>query len=1672
MLDQQQAEKQLEKFKVGNWRKLQGQRLERLPSKLCYAGRALLGIQPSGKRRLDFEKLHRAQAAAAADLDAMTPAERGEVFAALFPKLAELIEAAWQLQMRMPYQWSSGWHRKGFRAPNRPEASRRSRGYWLSDLIDRCEGFDQDAVWLAAWAGRISAYYAADTIGILLAAAIDRGDDCGNKVFDILCQSASGQHPIGTMGRHVTRGLLCCSRPEAWDYMEKMLLAAQRQEGLRQAILETADEAHPEAFRRILRLILDENLVRFSSVVRAVDVWFGFGWDSVSTGVVRSAVERVLAYLEDPAVRQDAIAGDDAESVYLALWATAFEDAEQAIAPAATLLEHKSPDHRFAALKLLADLALPEAAAPALRALDDEDFRLVVFTVGQVAASSGDEQGKWDQPEMPVPRDVFERLEKVYQRFPKRKERLKPILWPWCAMVADRRVLAETLVKHLGPREPTRLIPYLSDMGGWARAYVAQRLAQGNRWDAATRATLLALVGDASSGVREEAIKAVARCKVTDAEARDLEKLLARKAGDLRRGVLAILLNQSDAAALASADRLLNSPERLQRLAGIELLRQLVEEHRQVEACRLRAEAYRAAHAPSTKDEETLLCAVLDTGQASLTLENGLGLFDPAQRTPTQPVTRRNVAMVTSAAVACLKSLQATIHQHRETIIRVKRWDGQMVDEPLGESWSFPAPNPDTPVEKDRENLPLAEVWNQWWHGRPASQRDKDGFEILRAAVIGEALYNVEARQWRKPGVRECLGGPNIRECLGAPNIQVKYRALLPNVLRWMVRLYAPPGCVDYLLDAVETSLALVPPAELKKRQKKRKPDWFLERPVLWRDYDSPYMVWLGVAKEHHYLCPDAWTDAQKARFWSLLRWVDEPVLGAQEGQSGAGERIDIPRKRPAIVYALEAMELGAATEADVLDTLIGPREDLEEHHYYYAGQFDDLREGTRRKPPKWLVDHPVAGTLVQRVRDRVLEVELARGDTPTVASAAALCISSIWGIDNLLAILQALGRGTLVRGERFGSLEKNVVFSHLVRVSYPREDETPEEFVEKVRAAGLPRDRQLALAFFAPQWARFVERSVGYDGLEEAVWWLHAHTKDEHWAVEGEVREAWQAQISQRTPLSGEDLIGGAVDVAWFHRVCQRLGKAGWAELDEYAKYASGGSGHKRAQLFADAMLGRVKKADLVKQIREKRSQDAVRALGLLPLAKGSAGEKDLFDRYRILQEFLRTSRQFGAQKRESERRAATIGQENLARTAGYRDPIRLQWAMEARAAADVADGGLAASAGGVCVRLAITPAADIELAVEKNGKPLKAIPPAVKKNPKVAELLERRTELKRQVSRVRPALEQMMCRGTTFTGAELREMMSHPLVGPMLGKLVLLGEGIAGYPIHAGKALQDFAGRAEPVKQGEELRLAHGLDLLAGGQWPEWQRDCFARELVQPFKQVFREVYPLTETEKQERTISRRYAGHQIQPRQALALLGSRGWVSAPDEGVRKTFHEEDLCAWLEFQETYYTPAEVEGLTIEGVRFTRRGQWKPLDLAQIPPRLFSEIMRDVDLVVSVAHRGGVDPEASASTIEMRSALLRETLQVLGVDNVRIQGNRALIDGRLGNYSVHLGSAVAHRMPGGALVLVPVHAQHRGRLFLPFADDDPKTAEVLSKVLLLARDEEIRDPSILDQLR
>ena len=78
--------------------------------------------------------------------------------------------------------------------------------------------------------------------------------------------------------------------------------------------------------------------------------------------------------------------------------------------------------------------------------------------------------------------------------------------------------------------------------------------------------------------------------------------------------------------------------------------------------------------------------------------------------------------------------------------------------------------------------------------------------------------------------------------------------------------------------------------------------------------------------------------------------------------------------------------------------------------------------------------------------------------------------------------------------------------------------------------------------------------------------------------------------------------------------------------------------------------------------------------------------------------------------------------------------------------------------------------------------------------------------------------------------------------------------------------------------------------------------------------------------------------------------------------------------------------------------------------------------------------------------------------LPLFGIDNVVLEGSHALIKGSRGNYSIHLGSGVIHRQGGHQIQVLPVHSQSRGKLFLPFLDEDPKTAEIMSKDRIIRR--------------
>lgn len=1646
MLTPEQARAYLKSRVKGDFRELAAERISTLPSEplpnsdgqpglsLREIAFLLQGFTTGGVHldsSNDYEVKNEARRQVPAAYQAiiqLDTAERRKIFDTVYQQYAPYVERLWHDIGTRPYQQGL-WHR-AFRAPGRDDLFLQMRTGNLTSLVKPLLEYDDSIFWLAEYAGYFQSH--GSSLSNLFAAAINLGGETSAALRDLLIASARGEHETGIMGQHVIRALLLANDPVGWEFIEKMLLSAQRAEGLRQSILECIDVAHPTAFRRMLRLILDHDLIRFPAVVRAANIWFGFAYDSSEVRVTRQVLQTALTLIDDVATRRDILASGTGEQVYLALWTAGTEDAPAALALAEAFLKDSDVGRRFAAVYFLDAVDLPDASPALVRALDDPDGRIAMIAATRL---------NWSKPYLFPEAQAFEAFEaarRLLKRLPKEGYVYAPIVWDWLSVRVQHDAIENLLFQTLGSRSPKELIP-LSPLLVY-RDGLAHHLIRDTSGDPEIRAALLGMVGDRDARVREIVVNHIRKQGIRPDEAPFLESLLTRTASGLRRQVIALLQQQPPTDALASADRLLLSRKTQQRAAGLELLAGLRASDGLAAAVLSRADAYRMTNTSRTQLENQLLETIFGREEDAWNRSNGFGLVDFARRTKSAQPSAREVQEHTPASREVLKSLDALIDEHRQVEITIP-WGKKTQTFLLGNMGKeFPKLIPGSPVSEHLMRLPLADLWLNWLSARPQSMRDDDGLELVRAWLETPMLADVSYRRLRQFHVEE-----SEKEL---PSLT--YAVICESILYWLIGTQFQSGVFGFLLDLLETKLAGLNEDDIRAavrarmRYEKTHPDVRAATATL----KAINMLLVRYKAD--------WKDEYARRLFHIYRWAEIAYWG-------------VPWVAPPLEIVAVAHRLGAATDDDLYDNLLYIQE-YRSDGWLFSNNSSSLRFLTRRRKPDIVSEYPVLQDMADRMMTRLLQIELGRGELPTDATPHIITISSVPGIAWFVRIMQALSSTHITRLKHDKTFSRGETLSYLLAVSDPTDEDTPAAFAKAVKAAGIKERALIEAAVFAPQWSPFIEAALGWKGMVDAVWWLHAHAKDRRSSYSmPHLRGHWDPEIARRTELSGKDLLEGAVDVAWFLNAYKRVGEARWDKLYKAAKYVSDGTGHTRARLFADAMLGRLTQDELSARILDKRQQDAARALGLLPL---DAAHKDaqVQGRYGIIQEFIRTGKKGGPQRRIAEKRAAEIALDNLARTAGYDDPSHLAWAMEARTALDFADGRIVARTGDYELSVTVDYTGRPELAVTRKAKPVRAVPPKLKKEPAVAALLERMTALTQQHSRMRASLEQAMVRATQFPLPLLRDLLTHPVLSPMIRNLVFTGDAGIGYLVGNATHVQRHDGSRLPLPKRARLRIAHPHDLFQSGEWHLWQHECFVAERIQPFKQIFREYYPVTEAERGQH-MTRRYAGQQVNPRQAVALFNARDWTVSYDYGVFKMLHHENIIAQVDFPTYFFTPAEIDGATIESLRFTPAAGWGHVMIDKISPISFSEIMRDLDLVVSVAHRSGFDPEFSASTIDMRGALIRETSSLLQLANVRVEKSFALIEGKLGDYSVHLGSGVAHRQPGGALAIIPVHAQHRGRIFLPFVDDDPKTAEVLSKVILLAQDDQIKDPSILSQI-
>ncbi|MEE4541728.1 DUF4132 domain-containing protein [Streptomyces sp. V4-01] len=379
---------------------------------------------------------------------------------------------------------------------------------------------------------------------------------------------------------------------------------------------------------------------------------------------------------------------------------------------------------------------------------------------------------------------------------------------------------------------------------------------------------------------------------------------------------------------------------------------------------------------------------------------------------------------------------------------------------------------------------------------------------------------------------------------------------------------------------------------------------------------------------------------------------------------------------------------------------------------------------------------------------------------------------------------------------------------------------------------------------------------------------------------------------------------------------------------------------------------------------------------------------------------------------------------------------------------------------------------------------------------------------------------------RGWTYTAWRAR-LLDHPLLGTLARRLLWTVDGAAcGF---ADGGLRTLAGDPLPAPAGDApVALWHpvGREPAEVVAWRDWLERY---GITQPFKQAHREVYLLTDAERATGTYSNRFAAHVLRQHQFHSLAAVRGWRNKLRLMVDDTYEPavRELPRWglrAEFWiegagDDYGADTTGSGsflrLATDQVRFYPLDaprnhahacgggyeQWRhggaervdPLPLAEVPPMVLSEVLRDVDLFVGVAsvgndptwQDGGPDGRFRAywrsygfgelaESARSRKELLERIVPRLAIaDRATVEGRFLHVRGERHTYRIHLGSGNVLMAPSDRyLCIVPSGAARGadGVGYLPF-EGDGMLAVILSKAMMLARDTEITDPTVLSQL-
>ncbi|WP_329088749.1 MULTISPECIES: DUF4132 domain-containing protein [unclassified Streptosporangium] len=401
----------------------------------------------------------------------------------------------------------------------------------------------------------------------------------------------------------------------------------------------------------------------------------------------------------------------------------------------------------------------------------------------------------------------------------------------------------------------------------------------------------------------------------------------------------------------------------------------------------------------------------------------------------------------------------------------------------------------------------------------------------------------------------------------------------------------------------------------------------------------------------------------------------------------------------------------------------------------------------------------------------------------------------------------------------------------------------------------------------------------------------------------------------------------------------------------------------------------------------------------------------------------------------------------------------------------------------------------------VDDGGKVRKTIPKTVRSahGELLAELKATAKELRKTLPAERFRVERALATERIWHWRDIcAYYLDHPVTGRYGRALIWeISQDFAGLPVRTadGWELTDPRGRSVRPLPDTPVKLWHPISATVD-EVRAWRDHVLTIGLRQPFKQAFREVYLLTPAEEGTGDHSRRFADHFLRYGQAKALLTERGWTGLSlghwwaEGGYDRAEAVKELPGLTAHWDFHLDEASGErdgygtaSVCVSGdIHFTDEHGHR-VSLAEVPPRVLSEALRDADLAVGVTSTGlapdGHDDywhsynvgDLTETAQVRRDALTRLIPRLAIADRLELTDRFLRVRGDLRTYRIHLGSGNILMEPNDAyLCVVPGGAVDR--VFLPFEEDGGMLSVILSKAFLLASDTTITDPSITHQLR